>query len=108
MEVAMLIGTRERLADDLRAVLTQTEELLDALAEESKDGIADLRPRLRNTLRHAKRQLAHVEQTLERRAQHTARGVDVYVHENPWRTAGIAVGLGAVLGSVIGALMARR
>jgi ElaB/YqjD/DUF883 family membrane-anchored ribosome-binding protein len=104
----MLTHTRRRLADDFKAVLTHTQELLDALASESKDEIADLRPRLESTLKRAKGQLSEIEETLERRARHTARDVDAYAHENPWRTAGMAAGLGAVIGSVIGALLVRR
>ena len=100
--------TRGRLADDFKAVLTHAEELLEALASESKDEIADLRPRLESTLRRAKGQFSEIEHTLEKRARHTAREVDAYAHENPWRTAGMAAGLGAVIGSLIGALLVRR
>jgi len=104
----MLSNTPRELADDFKAVLTHAEELLAALASESKDEIADLRPRLESTLKRARRQVTEIERTLARRARRTAREVDAYVHENPWRTAGMAAGIGAVIGSLIGALLTRR
>ena len=99
---------RTRLATDMRMMMADTEELLKAVGADSKEKIASVRPRLEATVARAKTQLTEVEDAVEERARKLAREADAYVHENPWRTAGVAAGFGAALGAVIGVLLARR
>ena len=56
----------------------------------------------------ARLRLGEMERAVEERTRQVAREADVYVHENPWKTAGFAAGLGAALGAMIGVLLARR
>jgi ElaB/YqjD/DUF883 family membrane-anchored ribosome-binding protein len=99
---------RAQLVDDVKAVLADTEELLDALRTESKDRVAGLRPRVEATIKRARTRLAEAEATVTARARHVARAADSYAHENPWRTAGMAAAGGALVGAMIGVLLARR
>jgi ElaB/YqjD/DUF883 family membrane-anchored ribosome-binding protein len=46
--------TRERITNDMRAVIAETEALLEALATESKEQIAGVRPRVETAIAHAK------------------------------------------------------
>ena len=99
---------RTRLTTDVRMMMADTEELLKAVGADSKEKIASVRPRLEATVARAKTQLTEMEGAMEERARKLAREADAYVHENPWRTAGVAAGFGAALGAVIGVLLARR
>jgi ElaB/YqjD/DUF883 family membrane-anchored ribosome-binding protein len=99
---------RTRLTTDVRMMMADTEELLKAVGADSKEKIASVRPRLEATVARAKTQLTEMEGAMEEHARKLAREADAYVHENPWRTAGVAAGFGAALGAVIGVLLARR
>jgi ElaB/YqjD/DUF883 family membrane-anchored ribosome-binding protein len=67
-----------------------------------------LRTKLERILNAAKERLRSLEDAVIERTKATARATDEYVHENPWQTVGIAAGLSAVLGVVIGLLLCRR
>jgi ElaB/YqjD/DUF883 family membrane-anchored ribosome-binding protein len=99
---------RAQLVDDVKAVLADTEELLDALKTESKERVAGLRPRVEATLRRARARVAEAEANLTGRARQVALYADSYAHENPWRPAGMAAAVGALLGAMVGVLLARR
>jgi ElaB/YqjD/DUF883 family membrane-anchored ribosome-binding protein len=100
--------TREQITNDLRAVIAETEALLKAMATESKEQVAGVRPRVETAIAHAKARVERMESALERQARHAVREVDVYAHRNPWQTAGMAAGLGAAVGAIIGVLLAKR
>ena len=99
---------RAQLVDDVKAVLADTEELLEALRTESKERIAGLRPRVEATIKRARMRLAESEAAVTARARQVARNADVYAHENPWKTAGMAAAGGALIGAMVGVLLARR
>jgi ElaB/YqjD/DUF883 family membrane-anchored ribosome-binding protein len=99
---------RERLVSDVRSVLTDTEEIVQAVASESKEKVAALRPRVDASLQRARTRLRELEAAVEARARETARQADVYAHEHPWKTAGVAAGIGAAVGAVVALLVSRR
>lgn len=99
---------KERVVTDMKLLLSDTEELLKAVGADSKEKVAALRPRVEAAISQARTQLGEMERAVEERARQAAREADAYVHENPWRTAGVAAGLGAALGAIMGVLLARR
>ena len=99
---------RERLVSDVRSVLTDAEELVQAATSESKEKVATLRPRADATLQRAKTRLREIESAVETRARESVRQVDVYAHEHPWQAAGVAAGIGAAVGAVVALLLSRR
>jgi ElaB/YqjD/DUF883 family membrane-anchored ribosome-binding protein len=107
-EMPTFIESRERLINDVKAVLTDTENLLEAVGTESKEKIEGVRPRLEAAMLRARGRVTELEAQVEARARQVARGADAYVHDNPWRTAGVAAGVGAALGAIVGVLLARR
>ncbi len=64
----------------------------------------DLRERIGQSLRDAKLRLADAEGALVDKTKAAARATDDFVHENPWR----AVGVAAVVGLLLGAIISRR
>ena len=99
---------RERLVSDVKAVLADTEEMMQAAGTESKDKVAMIRPRVEATLQRAKTRLREMEAVTEARARETVRQVDHYAREHPWQTAGVAAGVGAAVGALVALLIARR
>jgi ElaB/YqjD/DUF883 family membrane-anchored ribosome-binding protein len=99
---------RERLVSDVKAVLADTEEMMQAASAESKEKVATIRPRMEATLQRAKTRLREIEAAGEARARETVGQVDAYARDHPWQTAGIAAGVGAAVGALVALLVARR
>ena len=96
--------SKQKLMDDLSAVVTDAEELLKATASQTGERITEVRAKAQESLRAAKVRLADAQEALVEKAKAAARETDNYVHENPWKAAGIA----AAVGVLIGAIIARR
>ena len=98
------VVTKEKLASDLRVVISDAEELLRATAGQAGEKIAAARVRIEESLGDAKRRLAGYGAAAGEQAKMAARATDEFVHEHPWQ----AVGVGAALGVIIGMLIARK
>jgi ElaB/YqjD/DUF883 family membrane-anchored ribosome-binding protein len=88
----------EKLMHDLKAVVSDTEELIKATAGEAGGRVADARTRAEESLRHARARLIEIEHDAVARARAAARATDAYVHANPWPSIGAAAGAGFVVG----------
>lgn len=76
------LDNRQRLEDDLRAVVDDLER----------------------SLHGARNQLAVLRGEVADRVRSGARATDHYVHDHPWQS----IGIGAAVGVVVGVLLARR
>jgi ElaB/YqjD/DUF883 family membrane-anchored ribosome-binding protein len=95
-----LTGFREakaRLADDLRLVAQDAEELIKAGGGELAERTKEVRARLKVALDDAKQTCAR----LEEQAGVGIQKADKAVRENPYRAIGIAVGLGFLAGFLL-------
>ena len=99
---------KQKLLGDFNAVMTQADQLLKLVTDEGGDKANALRAKLEQHLHAAKERLRSLEDAVMEKTKATARATDEYVHENPWQTVGIAAGLSAVLGVVIGLLLCRH
>lgn len=96
--------SKEKLVSDLKAVVSDAEELVRASAGQAGERLAAARERLQASLADARARLAEAERALIERTKHAARATDEYVHDHPWQ----AVGAAALVGFVIGLLVGRR
>ncbi len=92
----------EKLAQDLKIVIADAEDLLRATASQAGEKVAAAREKIQGSLHHAKKKLAEVEDVLIDTGKQAARATDEYVHDHPWRAVGIAAGIGFVIGMLIG------
>jgi len=92
---------KEKLMQDLRVVVSDAEELLRATTGQAGDKVASARERIQSSLAAAKERLATAEQAAVAKAKQTAKATDEYVHENPWKSIGIAAGAGLIIGMLI-------
>lgn len=95
--------TTDKLMQDLKAVVGDTEELLKATSSQGGDQIARIRTRAEESLRTARARMKDITQAAEAQALEAAHEVDKQVHDNPWTAIGVAAGLGLAVG-----LMLRR
>jgi|SRR5690242_4120657 ElaB/YqjD/DUF883 family membrane-anchored ribosome-binding protein len=101
MEGIMAKNAREKLLDDFHAVISDTEELMKSVSNESGGKTQALRARIEENLKQARGYLHDFEGTVVDKSRVAARKTDEYVHENAWRTIGIAVGIGVLIGFLL-------
>jgi ElaB/YqjD/DUF883 family membrane-anchored ribosome-binding protein len=89
-----------KMADELRMIVSDGEDLLKAAANASGEGFTAAREKFAEKVTSAKAKLAEVSQPVVEKA----RQVDDYVHGNPWT----AIGVAAAVGILIGFLAAKR
>lgn len=94
--------SKEKLVADLKVVVADTEELLRATAGQAGEKVAEIRGRLQEHLANAKASLAEAQAVVIDRAKQVGRATDDYVHDNPWRSVGVAAGIGFIVGLLIG------
>jgi ElaB/YqjD/DUF883 family membrane-anchored ribosome-binding protein len=94
--------SKDQLIDDLKVVVSDAEALLKATANQGGEALAAVRAKAQESLAIAKDKLADTQEALLARSKAAARATDEYVHENPWRSIGIAAGVGLVVGLLIG------
>jgi ElaB/YqjD/DUF883 family membrane-anchored ribosome-binding protein len=87
---------QETLAQLSRTV-SQAEDLLRALGNESGEAIDAMRARVATTLRDARERLSGRTTQARDLAQNTMSQADAFVHANPWRAVAIGAGIGVLL-----------
>jgi ElaB/YqjD/DUF883 family membrane-anchored ribosome-binding protein len=90
-------GELEKLVSDLRGLLANKD--LDAVPE-----IKLLRQRLDDGMHNVRESAVRAAQDAARQAKEAALAADRYAHDEPWRVAGAALAVGAL----VGFLLARR
>jgi ElaB/YqjD/DUF883 family membrane-anchored ribosome-binding protein len=93
---------KDKLMADLQLVLADAEALLAATAGDASGSVAELRERVQATLSQAKSGLIDAQAQVVDRAKAAAKATDGYVHENPWKSVGVAAGVGLLVGMLIG------
>jgi ElaB/YqjD/DUF883 family membrane-anchored ribosome-binding protein len=96
------IASQEKLVTDIKAVITDAEEILHATADQTGEKIAGLRARVQERLHSARVRLADAEAVLVAKTRAAAQATDAYVHENPWKAVGVAAGVGFLVGFILG------
>jgi ElaB/YqjD/DUF883 family membrane-anchored ribosome-binding protein len=96
------VASQEKLVSDMKAVITDAEEILHATADQAGEKVASLRGRIQERLQAARVRLADAEAVLVAKTRVAAQATDAYVHENPWKSVGIAAGVGFLVGFILG------
>jgi ElaB/YqjD/DUF883 family membrane-anchored ribosome-binding protein len=94
--------SKEKLLQDFRVVVADTEELLRATAGVAGEKVSVARERMQENLMVAKARLASAEDALVAKSKEAAKATDEYVHENPWTAIGVAASVGVIVGMLIG------
>ncbi len=92
----------QKLRQDLQTVVFDAEELLKATASQTGEQIARVRARAEESIGAARARLAEAGTAAGQNAREIANGVDDQVHRHPYAVAGIAAGVGLLVGLLIG------
>lgn len=87
---------------DFKVVVTDTEALLKATANQGGEKLAEVRAKAEESLRVVNARMAEAQAALLVKTKAAAKATDTYVHENPWQAAGIAASAGLLIGLLIG------
>lgn len=93
---------KDRLMNDLRVVIADAEELLRMTTDQASEGAADVRSRVQARLTQAKADLLNLQEATIERAKAAGRVTDEFVHDNPWKSIGVAAGIGLLMGLLLG------
>ena len=93
---------KDQLMHDLNQVIRDAEEMLKNTEQQTGEGFKSAQARFEQTLKNAKAEVQRVEDLVITRTKDAAKATDVYVKENPWQSAGIAAGVGLLVGLLIG------
>jgi ElaB/YqjD/DUF883 family membrane-anchored ribosome-binding protein len=96
--------TAEKLAADLRLVITDAEALLRATAGQAGEAVASARAKVQDSLDSAKAKLGVFSEDATEQARAAVQATEGYVRDNPWQ----AVGVAALVGIALGLLISRR
>ena len=89
------------LADELRVVLHEVEELIHAIGEDRDDALKEIRNRVTDAVDSAKGRLADIERRTQRKARRIHTAARTYAGSHPWTTLSIGAAVGLVLGAVL-------
>jgi ElaB/YqjD/DUF883 family membrane-anchored ribosome-binding protein len=91
----------QKLKQDLRAVVVDAEDLLKATASQTGERVDKIRAHAEESLRQARVRLGESGEALGQQARAAALGVDDLARRQPWAAAGIAAGVGLLVGLLI-------
>ena len=87
---------------DLRVDIADAEELLRMTADEAGEAAIDIRSRIQTRMTQARADLLALQEAAVAKAKAAGYATDEFVHENPWKSIGIAAGVGMLLGLLVG------
>ncbi|ARP86177.1 DUF883 family protein [Bordetella genomosp. 9] len=96
---AELLASKEKVATSLRELMSGTEELLRSTASYTGEEIDRARQRLKGQLESARSLAGTWESNAAERYRRVSSATDDYVHENAWKTIGVAALVGALIGA---------
>jgi len=98
---AGLASRHEETLAQLNRTVSQAEDLLRALGNESGEAIDAMRARVSATLSDARSRLSGRAAQARNIATNTFSQADTFVRENPWRAVAIGAGIGLVFAMLV-------
>ena len=92
----------DRLVRDMRAVIVDAEDLIKATAHQTGERIEKIRAKAEDSVRIARERLQDGGEEFGAKAKEAALEVNDQVRAHPWTTAGVAAGVGLLVGILIG------
>ncbi|HEY1996732.1 DUF883 family protein [Paraburkholderia sp.] len=91
---------KQKIVDDLRVLLTDSEEMLRLAANVPGEGVGVLRERLGTHVESLQAALGDAQDAAQRRYRVAALNTERYIRHNPWQAVGIAAGIGFLVGAL--------
>ena len=98
----MTPASPRNLIDDLRAVVSEAEALIEASVDDASARASEVRERATESVGKARRRLEEIEGDFAARAKEATEEAARYVRDNPLQALGIAAAVGVVVGLMLG------
>lgn len=95
------VVAKDKVISDFKAVISDTEDLLHATADQAGEKVKMARGRVQERIRLAREELDSAGAAAVNRSRAAARATDGYAHAHPWTIAGACAGVGLLLGMLI-------
>ena len=96
-----VLKAKNQLLSDFSALVTDAEQLLASTATYSGDTIAGARSKFKDSLDQVKIRMSEAQSSAINQFDSAAAATQQYVHDNPWKVAGIAALAGALLSALL-------
>ncbi len=102
------MSSTNKTTSHIKALITDTEELLKETAGNAGDKIQVIRKKIEESLANAKDKFLEFEHEAVEKVKEGAQVADEFVHKNPWSSIGIAAGIAAGTGLIIGLALRKK
>lgn len=99
---------REKLVSDFNTVITDSEDLVKAMASAGGEKATALRGDLERKLKSARERLVEMERKAVDRTREVVKETDHYVHDHPWQAIAVGAAVAGVIGIALGLMLNRR
>jgi ElaB/YqjD/DUF883 family membrane-anchored ribosome-binding protein len=94
-------AVRDRLMIHLQDLVTDAEALLKTAQRTGSDQFVAARDKFESRLQQARSQLEALQEDASYKLRKAARAADTTVHQHPYASAGVAAGIGLLVGMLI-------
>lgn len=94
-------NSSDPLLSDFKALVADTEQLLQHSVELTGDKAEELRGQINSSLQRARKALSSTEQALLERGKEALNSSEEYVREHPLQSLAIGAGVGFLLGLLV-------
>ena len=96
-----VVKARNQLASDIHVLVSDAEEQLKSTAAYPGESVSAARAKFQATLENVKGRATAAQSAAMGKVDETAKASYDYVRENPWKTVGVAVAVGLVVGVLL-------
>jgi|SRR6185436_8081079 len=96
-----VLKAKNQLLSDFSALVTDAEQLLASTAAYSGDTLAGARSKFKGSLVQFKTRVSEAQTSAINQFDSATAATQQYVHDNPWKVAGIAALAGALLSALL-------
>lgn len=100
-------GGDDDVRSTLRSLISESESIIAAIGQEGSQRYRDAIVDLQRQVRRARDQVDDLQYAASRGARVAVRHAHAYVQDNPYKTAGAAAILGAVIGAAVALVIAQ-
>ena len=94
-------AVRDRLMHSLQDMVDDAEALLKTAQRSGSEQFLAARDKFETRLHQARNELSELQDTAAYQVRHAARVADTAVHQHPYAAAGLAAGVGVLVGMLI-------
>lgn len=101
MYTGNVVEAKDKLVADFGTVIEDTEQLLQATANQANEKVTAARARVQESIKAAKQKIGVTEELAVQKVKANTQAADEYVRTHAWPMIGAAAAVGALIGMLI-------